>query len=502
LPLGASGAELNQEKDRPPSMSDTPTPSRPRAFVIMAAGLGTRMRSGTIKVLHTVAGRPLVDYPVRVALALGAARVVVVLGHQKDRVEAHLRTAFEGAPLAYAEQPRPLGTAHAVLCALPALEGFEGDVVVLSGDVPNLPQEALAALIALPGAVRVLGMRLNEPAQYGRFVRSSGRLVRIREFKDCSPEERTLDEVNAGIYAIDAAFLRATLHRLGTDNAQGEYYLTDLVEHAAEAGQTVETLTLEGDAALDLNGVNDRVELAAAEARMQARLRAQWMRSGVTFVAPERTWLHADVALGEDTVVEPDVSLLGSTRVGRDCVLEQGVRLVDAVVGDGAVVHAYSVVERAQIGEACSVGPMARLREGTVLGRGVKIGNFVETKKAVFGDGAKASHLSYLGDAHIGAKANIGAGTITCNYDGVNKFETHVGAGAFIGSDSQLVAPVRVGDGAYVGAGTTVTHDVPPGALALTRAPYKVVEGWAERKRLSREAATASKAPGHPGKGT
>jgi bifunctional UDP-N-acetylglucosamine pyrophosphorylase/glucosamine-1-phosphate N-acetyltransferase len=320
--------------------------------------------------------------------------------------------------------------------------------------------------------------------------------VRIREFKDCAPAERGIRDVNAGIYAIDAGFLRDTLGSLGRDNAQGEYYLTDLVERAATAGLGVETLTVEGDAALDLNGVNDRADLALAEARMQARLRRGWMRAGVTFVDPARCWLHADIEIGEDTVIEPDVALLGTTRVGRECYIEQGTRLSNTEVADRVTLHAYTVAESSHIGVECTVGPFARLREGTRFGRGVKIGNFVETKQAVFGDGAKASHLSYLGDAEIGPRANIGAGTITCNYDGVHKHRTRVGAGAFIGSDTQLVAPVSVGDGAYVGAGTTVTHDVPAGALALTRAPTKVVEGWVERKRQAREAEAKNKTPG------
>jgi len=477
-------------------MSSNLSLSRSRAVVIMAAGLGTRMRSSLVKVMHPVAGRPLVDFPVRAALALGAHRVVVVLGHQRERVEAHLRAAFPEAPVAFATQAEQLGTAHAVLCAMPQLEGFEGDVIVLSGDVPNVTAETLEALIALPAAVRVLGMRLDDPAQYGRFVRQAGKLVRIREFKDCAPAERGIRDVNAGIYAIDAGFLRDTLGSLGRDNAQGEYYLTDLVERAATAGLGVETLTVEGDAALDLNGVNDRADLALAEARMQARLRRGWMRAGVTFVDPARCWLHADIEIGEDTVIEPDVALLGTTRVGRECYIEQGTRLSNTEVADRVTLHAYTVAESSHIGVECTVGPFARLREGTRFGRGVKIGNFVETKQAVFGDGAKASHLSYLGDAEIGPRANIGAGTITCNYDGVHKHRTRVGAGAFIGSDTQLVAPVSVGDGAYVGAGTTVTHDVPAGALALTRAPTKVVEGWVERKRQAREAEAKNKTPG------
>jgi bifunctional UDP-N-acetylglucosamine pyrophosphorylase/glucosamine-1-phosphate N-acetyltransferase len=467
--------------------------SRRKAVVIMAAGLGTRMRSQLIKVLHPVAGRPMIHYSVRLGLQLGAERVVVVLGHQRARVEAYLRSAFPDDPIFVAEQSEPLGTAHAVSCAVPQLAGFEGDVYILSGDVPNLRAEALAPLADMPGAVRLLGMAPRDPAQYGRLVRTGEALSHIVEFKDCTPAQRSIGEVNAGIYAVNSTFLYETLGRLGRNNAQGEYYLTDLVQHAHQAGLGASAHVLGGDAAADVLGVNDRVELAEAEQRMQVHLRRLHMRAGVSFIDPARTYVHDGVEIGPDTVLEPDVSLLGETRVGANCVLEQGVRLLDATVADDVILHAYTYIEKARIGAAAHVGPFARLREGTVLGARVRIGNFVETKKTTMGEGAKASHLSYLGDATIGARANIGAGTITCNYDGVNKFQTHVGEGAFIGSDSQLVAPVRVGDGAYVGAGTTVTADVPDGALALTRAPRRTIEGWVERKRQAREAAEKSK---------
>ena len=466
---------------------------RRKAVVVMAAGLGTRMKSETIKVLHSVAGRPMIHYPVRLGLQLGAERVVVVLGHQKERVEAYLRSAFPNQPLFMALQSEPMGTGHAVSCAMPQLEGFEGDVYILSGDVPNLRAEALAPLADLPGVVRLLGMSPADPAQYGRLVRDGEALARIVEFKDCTGGQRALRDVNAGIYAVDSAFLSATLGRLGRDNAQGECYLTDLVQHAHASGRGASAHVVAGEDAADLLGVNDRVELAQAELRMQAHLRRTLMRSGVTMIDPARIWVHDGVRVGPDTILEPDVSLLGVTVVGSGCVLEQGVRLIDTQVADGCTVHAFSQAEKTRIGTESHVGPFARLREGTVLGRKVRIGNFVETKKTTLGDGAKASHLSYLGDATIGAGANIGAGTITCNYDGVNKYPTHVGAGAFIGSDTQLVAPVRVGDGAYVGAGTTVTADVPAGALALTRAPRRTIEGWVERKRLAREAAEMNK---------
>lgn len=444
------------------------------------------MRSATAKVLHPVAGRPMIHYPVRDALALGAERVVVVLGHQREEVEAYLQAAFAGQPVTIAVQAEQLGTAHAVMCAAPALAGFEGDVFILSGDVPTLPRQVLEALDATAGeaVVGVLGMLLDDPAQYGRLVRDGAdELVRICEARDCSATQLAIREVNAGVYRVDAAFLFDTLGRLGRDNAQGEYYLTDLVEAAAKAGRGVTALVLDGAHAEQAHGVNDRVDLARAEARMQARLADELMRAGVTLVDPRRFRVDDGVEVGADTVIEPDVALLGATHIGRGCILEQGVRLSDTQVEEGAVLHAYTVCDRARVGPRTHVGPFARLREGTVLGQGVRVGNFVETKKAALGEGAKAQHLSYLGDCEVGAGANVGAGTITCNYDGVDKHRTVIGAGAFIGSDTQLVAPVTVGEGALVGAGTTVTEDVPAGALAISRAPQKNIEGWVARRR-------------------
>lgn len=458
---------------------------RPRAVVIMAAGLGTRMRSATIKVLHPVAGRPMIHYPVQSALDLGAERVVVVLGHQRDRVEAELRRVFPDAPIEVAVQAEQLGTAHAVLCARAALADFDGDVFILSGDVPTLPTATIAALDAVAGdaAVGVLGMRLDDPAAYGRLVHENGRLVRITEYRDASDAVRAIDRVNAGIYRADARFLFETLGRLGSDNAQGEYYLTDIVAAAAEQGRGTACLVLDGEAAAEACGVNDRIDLAAAEQRMQRRLRAALMRDGVTLLDPDRVMLHAGVEVGPDTVIEPGVALLGQTVIGPGCHIEQGCRISDSRVEHGAHVKGGSHIDQARIGPGCQVGPFARLRTGTVLHEGVKVGNFVETKKAVLEAGAKASHLSYLGDARVGPGANIGAGTITCNYDGVNKFRTDIGAGAFIGSDSQLVAPVTIGDGAFVGAGSTITQDVPADGLALSRSRQANIAGWAARRR-------------------
>ncbi|MBM4290314.1 MAG: bifunctional N-acetylglucosamine-1-phosphate uridyltransferase/glucosamine-1-phosphate acetyltransferase [Deltaproteobacteria bacterium] len=488
----------------------------------MAAGKGTRMRSRTNKVLHEVAGVPMIERVVRAALDAGVRRVVVVLGHQSEEVQAHLRRVFaegEGAHITWAIQAEQLGTAHAAQCALPALEGFEGRVWILSGDTPLIHAGLFARLnAACPhAALAVAGMRLHDPASYGRLLTDARGLYAIREARDCAPHERAVRDVNAGLYRVDAALLRAGLATLKRENAQGEYYLTDLVSYARalqdaagasgeEAGAGVGCCVFEGDDVEALEGVNDRVDLARAEASAQRQLALAAMRGGATLLRPETVRLSAHAALGEDALVEEDVTLVGRVAVGRGARLGRGCRLEGCVVGEGAVVgqgallkgvtlaagavvHPYSHLEGAEVGAGAEVGPFARLREGTRLAARVKIGNFVETKKATFGEGAKASHLSYLGDVDVGARANVGAGTITCNYDGYRKHHTHIGEGAFIGSDTQLVAPVAVGAGAFVAAGSTVTRDVPPDALALSRAPQVEREGWAARFHAERRAA-------------
>ncbi|MBU0553179.1 bifunctional UDP-N-acetylglucosamine diphosphorylase/glucosamine-1-phosphate N-acetyltransferase GlmU [Myxococcota bacterium] len=463
---------------------------RRRAVIVMAAGQGTRMKSKQAKVLHAVAGRPMIAAPIESALALGAAPIVVVLGHQREAVEAYLQGAFPGAPIVTVLQAQQRGTADAVRCAEPALEGFDGDVFILSGDVPTLPTARLEALDAAAGEapLAVMGMRLDDPKAYGRLIcDEAGRLIRITEHRDCAPEARLIREVNAGIYRVDARLLFRALGGVRPDNDQGELYLTDLVALAAREGREIAHLILEGEAAADAEGVNDRVDLAAAEARAQRRLIEAAMRAGVTFLDPRRARLEWATRIGPDTVVGLDVTLAGATVIGEGVTLEQGVHLRDTIVADGVHLKPYTTAEGAQIGPGCVVGPFARLREGTALSAGVKIGNFVETKKARLAEGVKASHLSYLGDVEIGAGANIGAGTITCNYDGVHKHKTIIGAGAFIGSDTQLVAPVEIGDGAYVGAGSTITHAVPQEALAISRVHQRNIEGWARRKRLERE---------------
>ena len=457
------------------------------AVVILAAGLGTRMKSSLAKVLHPVAGRPMIHYSVQTAIELGAERIVVVVGHQRERVEQYLRETFPDAPIVAAHQAEQLGTAHAVRQASGPLVEFDGRVTILSGDVPTLPTETVRALVELTGdaAVGLISMRLAEPGAYGRIVRNpSGQVERIVEAADCSPAQLAMTEVNAGIYVVKSRFLFESLAAIGSQNAQGEFYLTDLVELAASAGIGAQALLLQGEAASVTLGVNDRVDLARAEARVQSTLRARLMRDGVTMIDPARVYLHEGVRIGSESVIEPDVSILGRSEVGSRCHIEQGARLSNTVVGDGSRILAYTVSEGAVIGSECNVGPFARLREQTDVGDRAKVGNFVETKKTRLGPGAKASHLSYLGDATIGAGANIGAGTITCNYDGERKFHTQIGERAFIGSDTQLVAPVSVGDDAYVGAGTTVTEDVPSKALAISRVRQRHIANWAQRKKI------------------
>jgi bifunctional UDP-N-acetylglucosamine pyrophosphorylase/glucosamine-1-phosphate N-acetyltransferase len=452
--------------------------------IILAAGLGTRMKSAKIKVLHRAAGRPIIDYVLDLATQLSTRTPIVVVGHQREAVEASI-----GERARYAVQENPKGTGHAVLQAAEHLPD-SGRVLILSGDVPLTRPDTLRRLLdehdREQNALTVLTMQPADPAMYGRIVRDAGGAVqRIVEVKDAAPEERAIGEVNAGIYVFDVAGLVDHLRALTPANAQGEYYLTDLVARLRDDGRRVGAVVV--DDPVEALGVNSRAELATVEGEIQRRVVERLMASGVTFRNPSTVVIDSTVTIGADSVVYPFVTLEGNTRIGRDCVIEPGVHLLNVTIGDDVHIKTGTVAEDAVIEDEASVGPYAHLRPGTKLGRHVKVGNFVETKKAVFGAGAKASHLSYIGDAEIGADVNIGAGTITCNYDGVNKHKTVLEDGVFIGSDSQLVAPVRVGKGAYVGAGSTITKDVPPDALALSRAPQRVIEGWAARKREERK---------------
>jgi bifunctional UDP-N-acetylglucosamine pyrophosphorylase / glucosamine-1-phosphate N-acetyltransferase len=455
--------------------------------VILAAGLGTRMKSERAKVLHQVAGRPLIAWAVENARAAGAGRVVAVLGHQLAEVRAALDQRYGAGAIEVAEQREQRGTGHAVRSALPALEEEPDDrvVVILSGDAPLLRPERVAALAAActssPARLALLSTRPTTPVAYGRLVRDGGgRLVKIVEHADASEEERLIPEMNAGFYAVRLGELRADLASLQADNAQGELYLTDLAARAAErGGAAVIEAPFE-----EVTGINDRVDLAAVDAAARRRILEGWMRSGVTVVDPASCHVEADVGpIGRDAWLGPGVCLRGKTRVGAGARIDVGAVLTDVEVGEGALVKPYTVATGSIIGERAQVGPFAHLRPDTRLEAEVRVGNFVETKKAHLMAGAKANHLSYLGDVSVGARANVGAGTITCNYDGFSKHKTTIEAGAFIGSDTQLVAPVTVGRDAYVASGTTVTKDVPRSALALSRVKQVNVEGWADRFR-------------------
>jgi len=452
--------------------------------IILAAGLGTRMKSATIKILHRAAGRPIIDYVLDLASEVCASAPVMVIGHQREAVQKQV-----GDRARYAVQEQQLGTGHAVMQAMPVFgrEGMSGKrVLILSGDVPLTRPGTLRNLLEeherANNALTLLTMKLDDPAMYGRIVRDdSGAVTRIVEAKDATDAEKQIREVNAGIYVFDGERLFENLSSLSTNNAQGEYYLTDLLGLLRGAGHRVGAVIV--DDPIEAAGVNSRADLATVESEIQRRVVAKLMSGGVTFRNPGTVVIDSTVAIGADTVVYPFVTLEGTTKIGEGCVVEPGVHLINVTVGDDVHLKTGTVAEDAIIEDEAAVGPYAHLRPGSQLGRHVKVGNFVETKKAVFGEGAKASHLSYIGDAEIGANVNIGAGTITCNYDGVKKHKTVIEEGAFIGSDSQLVAPVRIGRGAYVGAGSTITKDVPPEALALSRTPQKTIEGWAERKK-------------------
>jgi bifunctional UDP-N-acetylglucosamine pyrophosphorylase/glucosamine-1-phosphate N-acetyltransferase len=471
--------------------------TRPLGVVVLAAGLGTRMRSARAKVLHELGGRPLVRYPLVTVAALEPERVVVVAGHQVEAVRAVLAAAgaFGLGDLRIAVQAEQRGTGHAVACAAADFAGFAGDVLVLYGDVPLIRVETLRALLEahrdLAADVTLLTARFSDPTGYGRILRDTeGHVVGIVEERDATPAQRAITEINLGVYAVRGEVLFSLLAELRPDNAQGELYLTDAVGLAARDGLRLGTVPAPRPD--EVAGVNTRAELARMEATLKTTLVEHWMREGVTFEDPATVYLGPDVTIGRDTVIGPNVQLRGHTRIGAECRLDGSTYLVDTAVGDGAHLLFCCVAESAEIGANARVGPFARLRPGTRLAERVHIGNFVETKKAVIGAGTKANHLSYLGDCEIGPDTNVGAGTITCNYNGFAKHRTVIGARVQIGSDTQLVAPVAVGDDAYVGAGTTVTRDVPPGSLAVSRVPQRVIAGWMARRRARAAAAPAA----------
>lgn len=456
----------------------------PLHVIILAAGQGTRMRSRLPKVVHPLLGKPLVMHVADAALAIGAESVVLVVSPE----HAALRDAVGDAPVRFAVQDPPRGTGDAAARGMAALGNVGGQVLVINGDCPGVRPETLAAMrdAHADAAGTFLTVSLPDPTGYGRMVRGEdGSLLRIVEEPDCTPEQRAIEEVNAGLYLFDAEALRTALADLRPDNAQGELYLTDTLEAIRERGGRVH-LYHHGDAA-EVHGVNTRVELARAEELLRRRKLEALMLAGVTIRMPHTVSVDVDVQVGRDTVLWPGVVLEAGTSIGEGCSVYPHVRIARSRVGDGASVLDGSVIEDAEIEPRASIGPMARLRPGASIGEGAKVGNFVEVKATRLGPGAKAGHLTYLGNAVVGAGANIGAGTITCNYDGTHKHPTSIGDGAFIGSNTALVAPVKIGRGAYVGAGSTITKDVPDDSLGVARGRQVTKEGWARRRRSEDE---------------
>lgn len=454
------------------------------AVVILAAGKSTRMRSALPKILHPVAGRPLITYPLAVAKALRPDRIALVVGPGQ---RAQVEPALNGAPVRWAIQREALGTGHAVLATASVLRGFFGPVLILAGDVPGLTSATvkhfLAACAASDAPGGVLTVEMADPSGYGRVVRNGreGRngtdhIQQIIEERDLPPGAAAIREINTGILCCHGEWLFPALKKIARQNAQDEYYVTDLASVAAAEGRPMIAVKTADVAAC--RGVNSRGDLAEVNRVMRRRIVEHWMTAGVSLVDPEHTYIDADVQIGEDTVIGPGCWLQGTTRIGPRCRLDAGVVITDSVVGDGVRVLSYSVIEGSIIGNACQVGPFARLRPATRLDPEVRVGNFVETKKSWLKRGVKVNHLTYLGDATIGERTNVGCGTITCNYDGVKKHPTTIGPDVFIGSDTQFVAPVRVGKGAVTGAGSVITADVPAGALAIARGRQVNLKGW------------------------
>lgn len=451
------------------------------AAVILAAGKGTRMKSALPKVLHPLCGEPMLYYPLTAARQSGFKQLKVVIGHQAEQV----KEAFPGEDISWIEQTDQLGTGHALMCAADSLRGYSGPLLLLCGDVPLLKPETIEQLQSYhsqhKAAVTVLTAQMPNPQGYGRVIRDGEQVLAIVEEKDANPEQRRVTEINTGTYLFDTGFVLSALKGLNKNNAQGEYYLTDIVAAAVAAGKTTRALCV--DDPTEVMGINDRCQLAEAEVLMRWKINADLMFGGVSMIDPTTVYIDNGVELGIDTILHPNVHLRGKTSIGKNCIIETGVMIVDSQIADGVHLKAGSVIEASQIGPACQIGPMAHLRPGNVLTGNNKIGNFVEMKKSVMGEKSQASHLTYIGDSEVGRNVNFGCGTITCNYDGVNKHKTIVEDDVFVGSDCQFIAPVTIGRNSLIAAGSTITKDVPANALALSRTDQKIVDGWRLRKQ-------------------
>ena len=450
--------------------------------VVLAAGKGTRMKSRLPKVLHTISGLSIIERVLRTAAALKPATTTLVVGHGAGDVQ---RSLAKRTMLQFVTQKQQLGTGHALLQTRPLLEGKTGTVVLLSGDVPLLTVDTLKSMLAAhaeaQAAATVITANLARPFGYGRIVRTSGRISKIVEDRDASPVQKAITEINSGIYAFDLAPLFAALDSIGTRNKQGEYYLPDLVGIYRKQKRAVAAWTVAN--ADEIRGINSRTELAEVNTMVRQQKNEELMAAGVTLIDPATTYIDADVVVGPDTVIYPCLFLEGSTKIGSACEIHSGARIVNSTIGDRVCVRNHTVVTDSTVESGAFLGPFAHIRPGSQIGEDVHIGNFVELKKTTIGNGAKANHLAYLGDSTIGTKTNVGAGTITCNYDGEKKHQTIIGNGVFIGSNSTIVAPVTLADGSYIAAGSAVTADVPAGALAIGRSRQENKEGWVEKRK-------------------
>jgi bifunctional UDP-N-acetylglucosamine pyrophosphorylase/glucosamine-1-phosphate N-acetyltransferase len=455
-------------------------------IVVLAAGKGTRMKSAQPKVLHRVAGRPMILHVLATARALAPRSTTMVVGHEADALR---RALAEQPGLSFVVQEPQLGTAHALLITAAALEQATGTLVLLYGDVPLLSVKTLKTLVdrhtSTGAAATVVTALVDDPRGYGRIIRtdrSSGeQIARIVEEKDAAPVEREIREINSGIYAFALEGLFEAVRSITSENAQREYYLPDLVAIYRQRGRTVETITVSNSD--EIRGVNSRSELAAVSAIVRHEKTTELMAAGVTIEDPATAYIDGEVTIGPDTILHPGVFIEGRTTIGSACEIHSGARIVDSQIGDRVTVLNHCVINNSRVASDASIGPFAHLRNDVDIGEGARVGNFVEMKKAVLGAGSKAGHLAYLGDATIGAKVNIGAGTITCNYDGTKKNQTVIGDGAFIGSDTQLIAPVTVGEGAYIGSGSTIREDVPADALAVSAGKQRNIEDWAKNRK-------------------
>lgn len=459
----------------------------PITTVILAAGKGTRMKSDLVKVLHPLLGLPMLSYTIDLSLnRIEAEKTIVVVGYQADRIKER----FQDPRLRFALQEEQLGTGHAVLQAIPFLQAFTGTVLILCGDVPLVRAETLHSFIDAfwedESTLSVLTAVVEHPFGYGRILRSpEGWLEKIVEEKDASEEERLNREINTGIFCVKASYLIEGLREIGQENAQGEYYLTDLVGIAGQRGLRCSAHRVADPT--EVMGINTRVDLAIANEMLRQEKMRDLMLSGVTVVDPKTTYVDRTVEVERDTVLYPNSTLQGKTRIGKGCIIEPNTKISNSTIGDEVTVRSNSVITESKIEEGVIIGPFAHLRPLSEIKTKAKIGNFVEVKKSVIGRGSKANHLTYIGDSTIGEEVNIGAGTITCNYDGFDKHQTIIGDRVFVGSNVELVAPVKVGKNASIGAGTTITKDVPEGALAISRVKQKNIKEWSKRVELRRK---------------